>query len=352
MMNSDEYVTLRDNILQRQSPHIVLDKKELAYEGENYYNARGTHIRVTHSVQQALDRLIGLSPRQCDGIRQAYGDEAVANLRNSFAMANCVNNPKSFALIANPDGHIVDGMVTLADEAIPMRSFFDILEMIADRHGYEIERIDCADNPTCGINVVLMPVTPRHDVTSDDDEFITNGLYAKWNLGEIELGNYYLRLVCSNGQMQLSKNALRHIHSARSAAMMAMLDTDDMKRLIKHNWDSFKTAADTARATTASLAEMHRAKTMLVRHGAPDDLAEQLIPYFRLLDTCRSKGINAPESQIKSGTCVWEIFNTLTNFASYNDVWQPSDIRSASLMQKSIGLLMAKRDIKTYYDLQ
>ena len=97
---------------------------------------------------------------------------------------------------------------------------------------------------------------------------------------------------------------------------------------------------------------MHRAKTMLVRHGAPDDLAEQLIPYFRLLDTCRSKGINAPESQIKSGTCVWEIFNTLTNFASHNDVWQPSDIRSASLMQKSIGLLMAKRDIKTYYDLQ
>ena len=80
MMNSDEYVTLRDNMLQRQSPYIVLDKKEMAYEGENYYNARGTHIRVTHSVQQALDRLIGLSPRQCEGIKRAYGDEAVANL--------------------------------------------------------------------------------------------------------------------------------------------------------------------------------------------------------------------------------------------------------------------------------
>ncbi len=39
------------------------------------------------------------------------------------------------------------------------------------------------------------------------------------------------------------------------------------------------------------------------------------------------------------------------DFASHTDLWERTDIRSASLMQESMDLLMRKRDIQTYYDV-
>ena len=118
---NNEYLAMRDSLLQEQAPFIVMDKKELIAEGENFYNIRGLSVMVSSNVQNKLDRLIGLSTRQREGVKQAYGDDAVMNLRNTFAMANCVTRPKKFALIANSAERMVDGIVPLDEEAIPMR---------------------------------------------------------------------------------------------------------------------------------------------------------------------------------------------------------------------------------------
>lgn len=141
MMTNNEYLAMRDSLLQEQAPFIVMDKNELIAEGENFYNIRGLSVMVAPNVQNQLDQLIGLSPHQCEGMKQAYGDDAVMNLRNSFAMANCVPRPKKFALIANSAERMVDGIVPLNEETIPMRSFFDVVEMFADKHGYEVDQI-------------------------------------------------------------------------------------------------------------------------------------------------------------------------------------------------------------------
>ena len=110
-MTNKEYVSRRDALLQEQAPYIVMSKNELIAEGENFYNIRGVPVMVTPNVQNRLDQLIGLSPRQREGVKQAYGNDVVMNLRNSFAMANCVARPKKFALIANAAESIVDGIV-------------------------------------------------------------------------------------------------------------------------------------------------------------------------------------------------------------------------------------------------
>lgn len=135
-MTNKEYVSRRDALLQEQAPYIVMDKNELIAESENFYNIRGVSVMLTPNVQNRLDQLIGLSPRQCEGVKQAYGNDVVKNLRNSFAMANCVAHPKKFALIANAAEYIVDGIVPLDDEAIPMRTFFDVVEILADKYSY------------------------------------------------------------------------------------------------------------------------------------------------------------------------------------------------------------------------
>lgn len=350
-MTNNEYLAMRDSLLQEQAPFIVMDKNELIAEGENFYNIRGLSVMVSSNVQNQLDRQIGLSARQREGVKQAYGDDAVMNLRNSFAMANCVARPKKFALIANSVERIVDGIVPLDEDAIPMRSFFDVVEMLADKHGYEVEQIQCSARAMYGVIVRLMPVSPQHDAPFGNDEFVTNGLYLRWNLGEIELGNYYLRLICTNGQMQLSKNALDRLHRIDDRKMAEIISSPNHSELIARNWNSFKDAMVTANNTPASLSEVHYGKNLLLRHGAPEDLAEQLMPYSRLLEMCETKNLHAPAKQAKSDMNMYGLFNRLTDFASHNRIWQQTDNRSSSLMQQSMQLLLRKRDIQTYYDI-
>ena len=351
MMTNNEYLAMRDSLLQEQAPFIVMDKNELIAEGENFYNIRGLSVMVAPNVQNQLDQLIGLSPHQCEGMKRAYGNDAVMNLRNSFAMANCVAHPKKFALIANSAERMVDGIVPLNEETIPMRSFFDVVEMFADKHDYEVDQIQGFGHAMYSIVVRLMPVRPQHDAPFGNDEFVTNGLYLRWNLGEIELGNYYLRLVCTNGQMQLSENALDRIHRIDSKKMSEILHSSNNSKLVAKNWNSFKNAVITANNITASLSEVHCGKSLLLRHGAPEDLAEQLMPYSRLLEMYEAEGLRVSTKQAKSDINMYDLFNRLTDFASHNQLWEQTDNRSSSLMQQSMQLLMRKRDIQTYYDI-
>ena len=113
MMTSKEYEIRRDELLRQQAPFVVMEKNGLVAEGENYYRIGDDRIgdvpvEVTSEVQSELDLLIGLKSKQSNGFRDAYGDRAVAGLRNSFAMADCVSDSRKFVLIANPSERIVE----------------------------------------------------------------------------------------------------------------------------------------------------------------------------------------------------------------------------------------------------
>lgn len=351
MMTSKEYEIRRDELLRQQAPFVVMEKNGLVAEGENYYRIGDVPVEVTAEVQSELDLLIGLKSKQSNGFRDAYGDRAVAGLRNSFAMADSVSDSRKFVLIANPSERIVDGIVPIREEVIPMRSFFDVVEIFADKHGYEVDQLQSYGNAVYGIIVRLMPVRPQYDAPVLDDEFVTNGLYMKWNIGEIELGSYYLRLVCLNGQMQLSEKALEHVHRIDDRRVEELLCAPDKAGVIARNWDAFKHAVNIADETTASLAEVQYGKKLLLRHGAPENLAEQLMPYSRLLEMYGAQGLHVPARQAKSDINMYELFNRLTDFASHTTLWEQNDSRSSSLMQDSMEFLMRKRDIRNYYDI-
>ena len=163
MMTSKEYEFRRDELLRQQAPFVVMEKNGLVAEGENYYRIGDVPVEVTAEVQSELDLLIGLKSKQSSAFRDAYGDRAVAGLRNSFAMADCVPDSRKFVLIANPSEHIVDGIVPIREEVIPMRSFFEIVEIFADKHGYEVDQLQSYGNAVYGIIVRLMPVRPQYD---------------------------------------------------------------------------------------------------------------------------------------------------------------------------------------------
>lgn len=353
MMTNSDFLSTKATYLNKQEPYIVLSKEELVAERDNYYRIGDTSISVSPTVQNQLDHLIGLLPKQLKGIEETYGQDAVVGLRNSLAMVNCVKEPSIFALVANSKELIVDGIVPLKGQVIPMESFFDLLEMFIDKHSYEIEALESSHNGIYGITARLRPIHPQYDVFFGDDEFLTNGFYIKWNLGEIEVGNYYIRLVCSNGAFETVEHSLSRIQNLDDHRIMEFINSPKRSSLITHNLNRMKKIAQTASQTPASLNEVYCGRKLLTRHGAPDDLAEQLMPYSRLLNQYEEHGYGShlPISKAKSDIMMWDLYNNLTEFASHTTLWDVNDNRRSSLMQQSVGLLQRKRDIQSYYDI-
>lgn len=353
MMTDETYITRKAAFLHEQEPYLVLSKEELVAERDNFYRIGETAIEVSPIVQDQLDTLIGLRRTQRKGLTETFGEDAIVNFRNSLAMANCVDKPMSFALVANSNELIVDGIIPLKGQVIPMESYFNLLEMFVDKHSYEIEMMESSHNGIYGITTRLTPIHPQYDVFFGNDEFMTNGFYLKWNLGEIEVGNYYIRLVCSNGAVETKEHSLAHVQSIDDHKIKELLNSPNKSSLIRNNLNRIKEIAQIASQTPASLNEVYCGRKLLTRHGAPADLAEQLMPYSKLLNEYERHGYDThiPTMRAKSNIMMWDLFNNLTEFASHTSLWDKNDNRRTSLMQDSVGLLQRKRDILPYYDI-
>lgn len=352
-MTSSEFFNQKNEFLKKQEPYLVLSKEELVAEADNYYRIGDTSIAVSDDVQEQLDKLIGLPSTQRKGIETTYGVDAIVNFRNSIAMANCVDNPNKFALVANSQNLIVDGIVPLKDQVIHMESFFNILEMFLDKHSYEIYALESSHNGIYGMTVRLKPIHPQFDTFFDNDEFLTNGYYVKWNLGEMEVGNYYVRLVCSNGAVETKMHSLARINNINDAKINEFLLSPNKSEIIRHNINRMKKIALTASQTMASLNEVNYGKKLLTRHGTPEDIAEQLMPYTQLLNQYKKHECfqSIPLTHAKSNINMWDLYNNLTGFATHNPLWTDNDNRRSALMQQGVALLQRKRDIQPYFDI-
>ena len=352
-MTSSEFFSQKAKFLKKQEPYLILSKEELVAEVDNYYRIGDTSILVSDGAQCQIDELIGLSQCQRKGIKETYGADAITNFRNSIAMANCINKPKRFALVANSQENIVDGVVPLKDQVIPMESFFDLLEMFLDKHSYEVKALESSRNGVYGLTVRLNPIHPQYDAFFGNDEFLTNGYYVKWNLGEMEVGNYYVRLVCANGAVETTHHSLSRINNINDIKINEFMLSPSNSMIIKHNIDRMKKIAHQSSQTMASLSEIKWGQRLLTRHGVPENLAEQLMPYNQLLSQYKEHGFSNhfQQTNTKSNIVMWDLYNNLTEFATHTPLWSDNDNRRSSLMQQSVALLQRKRDIQPYLDI-
>ncbi|MDO4930604.1 MAG: hypothetical protein Q4E59_05670 [Bacteroidales bacterium] len=349
-MTQNDYQQKRDKLLAAQEPYRVFAKEEVFAQGDNIYKVCGTSFAVSAYVQQQLDRHIGLKAQQKKGLRQTYGEETVTDFRNM--LASCVKKPEKFALIANTKDGIVDGIVPVKDEPVPMEAFFSVLETFADKNSYEIRELHQYQRSTMGIVAKLYPVHPEYDVFFEDDEFMKNGFYMRWDLGGMEIGNYIERLVCSNGATELQEHRLNAITNIASDSVRDFISNPMGSGLYNRNIKEIKENALIANASTASLNELFLARRMMLRNGVEDAVAEDVTGFNATSEMYKQAGVEHGHSErMMSQITVWQLFNRLTDFASHTEIMAPDDIRRTDLMQGAMRLLFSERDIKQYINI-
>ncbi|MBO4961017.1 MAG: hypothetical protein J6C80_02110 [Flavobacteriales bacterium] len=352
-MDSKSYTAWRDNFIASQLPYRIVEPQELISSGENTYLMHGLELEVEPNISEQIDAFIGVSPRQSKSVTDTFGANGIRDLRNYLALSNSVEKAGKLALIADPKERKIVGATHLKQEAIPAESFFDFLEMFMNDNGYMPDTFYTSGSLQGGVTVSLMPNTPNYNAIAEDEEFMTNGVWFRWNLGEVEAGNYYMRMICSNGHMVRTERKIAHsyqLNDTNVAKMLALPRTE----FIMAGFDKLRTNALLAMRTEASMGEVRMVDRLLSRYGVEQDIANEIAPYEHLLGLYQAAGYatqHFPINQARSGINMWDLINRITAFASHTPIWEVEDNRRSGLMMESVRLLNCPRDIKEYISI-
>ena len=345
------YSQRRNAFIAAQMPFRAVTPQELISTGENSYLVNGLELAVEPEVSEQIDAFIGVSKQQSRAVADTFGGKGIRDLRNYLALSNSIEKAGRIALIADPEKRRIVGATHLKKDAIPAESFFDFMDMFCSDNGYTPENFFTAESGQGGVTVSLLPNNETYDELAPGEEFLTNGIWFRWNLGEVEAGNYYKRMICSNGSFEVVERKIARTNQLDESAIRQMLSLPQHGAFIGANFRKMRQNALLAMQTDASVGEVRTVNHLLTRYGADDSTVEEIAPFNRLSDMYAAAGYNMahfPLTQVRSDVNVWELFNRVTAFATHNEEWAAEDNRRSGLMLESMRLLNRPRDIKQY----
>ena len=351
-MQTTDYQILKNQFLLQPIGYREVAKNEIVALDETHFQIGNAVLDFSPQVSSDIDRFIGLKANQSQLAERSYGANGISNLRNFFAQASR-NDEDRVILVADLNHRNVHKIFRTRDHLIPPESFFEFAEMFMDKNRYEPEAVEY-DNGT-EISIRMKSLDPQVMTFAKDDDFISNGLWLRWNPSEVAFGNYYERLVCSNGMTQMSQNRLMRANSLADENMVnTLMAVNGESPALKQNMTLMLGNAQKAIHTKASVYEMGVGARLLQHFGVDAYDAEQLIPYEENRSCYEQSGypVNAEGlRQAVSSMTVWQLFNILTAFATHTPAWTPHDLRRPQLMEQSVSLLNHKRNIIEYHNV-
>ncbi len=331
-----------------RSPHPTKDTEK------NVYRVEGTEILVNDLVSRQLDEIIGLTPKQAKVVRNASGAAGVRDFRNYLATAGSMMKPVSIALIANPSSRTVSGLVPIKENLITADAFFDFLDLFLEKNRLVTVRYEMAYDIAAGLTLFLDSLDPDVRQIAPREDFLINSYYLKWNLGQIELGRYHERLVCSNGQTEIVRHKEARVDSIREEKIGGILGMPRNGELLTDAFERFSGKAREAMEVRASMAELKLVSEKLGMFLVDNRSAMEMAPLGDELQRYAEAGYSCEAFHLKSmkaSMSVWELYNTVTDYASNNPVWGREDNRRGLLQAEALKFLMRERDIRNYVDI-
>lgn len=322
--------------------------------GKNVYRVDGTELLVNDLVSKQLDKIIGLTPMQAKVVKNASGEAGVRDFRNYLATAGSMMKPVSVALIANPSSRTVSGLVPISEDPITSDAFFDFLELFLEKNSLYPVDYQMAYDISAGFTLFLNSNNPDVRQIASNEDFLVNSYYLKWNLGQIELGRYHERLICSNGQTETIKHKEARITTVREDKISGILDLPQNSGLLTDSFDKFRSKALEAMEVNASIAELKTISDKLDNYMIDNKIAKAIAPYNEELQMYLDAGYDGTTvqlKQMKASMSVWELYNAVTGYASNNTLWDKDDNRRGMLQGEALKFLMRERDVKNYSDI-
>jgi hypothetical protein len=340
---------LRESVNKQMFPHKIVRLDEIEFAGNNLFKCNNTEMVATKDVIEKIDKMIHVTEKQTGIVKNMSGNDGLNNFKNYLSVAANASRSQRVVLFANPSHNTLDDMVTLTNEYISSDMFFDFLDIFINRSNYEIVKCEYNSNELHkGMTFYLNPATPSVEQICKNEEFITDGIFIHWTVDAVEMGNYFTRIICSNGAIRIAR---------RNGSKVYALSPDNVRGLIncckemKRGFGNYKLKVLQAIRTTASLSEMRYAFCLLTTSGLQSNDANWIIPYEMLRSSLSGRFAHIPAKQIKTSYSLWDIYNRLTDFSSNNELWKTTDPRRGRIALRAGALLDKKPDIINYMEI-
>lgn len=168
------------------------------------------------------------------------------------------------------------------------------------------------------------------------------------------MGQYYERLICSNGQTETIKHKEARITTIREDKISGILDLPQNSGLLTDSFDKFRSKALESMEVNASIAELKTISDKLDNYMIDNKIAKAIAPYNEELQLYLNAGYDGTMvqlKQMKASMTVWELYNDVTDYASNNTLWDKDDNRRGMLQGEALKFLMRERDVKNYSDI-
>lgn len=278
-MTDSEFQLKKQQFMQGLWPQKTISLSGLAYVGENVYSMDGKEVTASCVFTDAYDRIIGIDSRQRKMVKEASGETRLTNYRNYINVASNMQKPKSVVVIASPQNRQLTEIVPIVDEYISPTLFFDFAEMMAEETGYTISDIKFNNLGTPHVTITYTNPQEHTHLFGPGEDFMMDGFYLAWTLSHVELGHYYERLVCSNGQTVREEHKDATVYKLSSNEIRKMIAQVKDKRFIAQGVEQFGKQFTVASTSRISLSEMGKAQKILIAQGIEKEQAETLIPY-------------------------------------------------------------------------
>ncbi len=335
-------------------PYKIVRLDEVKQVENNVFTIGDTDVELTAHAQKVLNRAVGTTAEQLKMVKKCSGDSGQANFRNYLSVAKTMSEEKQVVLIADPESKKISNVIIPKEDFIPAGAFFDFAEMFVDSTDTRVEKIERSLHGNMDVRIFLQPSQPDVQSFHKGEDFITNGLYLHWNGASIELGSYFLRLVCLNGatvRSQRRENILYTLAPETAEKMIKIACDHDVRQ---YTFERFRVNALEAMRTTVSLKELRVVYGMLKGHGMmlPEEIASAVVPYNGYLEHFEKMGVDVKQKMnlVKTDINWWELYNRLTRFATHNTFMKPNDIARSHINTVAAELLYDNHDIKNYIE--
>lgn len=344
--------TERARFEQQMHPHKIIQLGEIIHMVGNIFKLGALEIEASDVFASKVDKLINVSDRQIKIVKSTSGDNGVRNFKNYMTVATNREKSTKVVVMAGEESRKLIDVIPLVDDYISPNMFFDFMDMFLDKTKYEIERIE-SGSLVDGLMLYLQPISPVFSELAKGEEFMSNGIYVDWNLSGVEIGSYFSRLVCKNGQMVNEYREKNMVYSLNSNRLHGIIESITNGTFHTSSFNKFADNALLAIQSRASIRELGLAQKILLGLGAPEQVAEELLPYSRQLNEYRKRGMDITQNgrYALSDLTVWEVYNNLTQFATHTDIWSASNLNRGAVMLSAVKLLSAQRDIINYANI-
>ncbi len=354
MIELADFKRQRATITNDMAPHKMVRLDEIRQVDKEVFSVDDTDVIFSPRAQKKLMHAIGTNRTQLKSVRGLSGDEGQTNFSNYLTVAKNMEGSKNVVLMADRDEKIVTNIIVPKKDFIPVDDFFDFAELFIDSTSFEIESIQYSNFYEMDVVMYMQNRDPQIVKFAPDEEFISNGAYLHWDGVSIEVGSYYVRLVCTNGQTSQIRHRDARIFTIQEADVRRILAAATSDRVLMSGFEDFRQKVYDAMQTKVSLRELTGVHKFLTR-GRLALPAEVVAPITMLEDNRRrfeARGVHMAgnEERIKTDVGWWELYNRLTAFATYNTIMEPHDIRRNTIASYAMTQLMKDHDIISYIE--